>query len=46
MPKVESPEQVARLVDLLEAAGAPDHTRLWAMVENEDDEQSRQGSEE
>ncbi|MCF6376069.1 CoA ester lyase [Nocardioides KLBMP 9356] len=33
VPKVESPEQVARLVDLLEAAGAPDHTRLWAMVE-------------
>ena len=26
-------DDVARLVDALEAAGAPDHTRLWAMVE-------------
>ena len=24
---------MARLVDALEAAGAPDHTKLWAMVE-------------
>ena len=33
VPKVDSAEQVARLVDLMEKAGAPDHTRLWAMVE-------------
>ena len=33
VPKVDSAEQVHRLVDMLEAAGAPDHTQLWAMVE-------------
>ncbi len=33
VPKVDSAEQVARLVDMMEKAGAPDHTRLWAMVE-------------
>ena len=33
VPKVDSAEQVHQLVDRLEAAGAPDHTRLWAMVE-------------
>jgi citrate lyase subunit beta/citryl-CoA lyase len=33
VPKVDSAEQVTQLVDMLEAAGAPDHTRLWAMVE-------------
>ncbi len=33
VPKVDSAEQVARLVDMMERAGAPDHTRLWAMVE-------------
>jgi citrate lyase subunit beta/citryl-CoA lyase len=33
VPKVESAEEVARLVAAMEKAGAPDHTRLWAMVE-------------
>ncbi len=33
VPKVDSAEQVVRLVELMDAAGAPDHTRLWAMVE-------------
>lgn len=33
VPKVDSAAQVGRLVDALEKGGAPDHTRLWAMVE-------------
>src|SRR4051812_12770646 len=33
VPKVNSAEEVHRLVDGLDRAGAPDHTRLWAMVE-------------
>jgi citrate lyase subunit beta / citryl-CoA lyase len=33
VPKVDNAEQVVRLVDMMEKAGAPDHTRLWAMVE-------------
>lgn len=33
VPKVGSADEVHRLVDALEAAGAPDHTTLWAMVE-------------
>ena len=33
VPKVDSADQVHRLVDALEKAGAPDHTTLWAMVE-------------
>jgi citrate lyase subunit beta/citryl-CoA lyase len=33
VPKVGSAAEVGRLVDALEKAGAPDHTRLWAMVE-------------
>jgi citrate lyase subunit beta / citryl-CoA lyase len=33
VPKVGSAEEVHRLVDALEKAGAPDHTTLWAMVE-------------
>ena len=33
VPKVNSAEEVHRLVDALERAGAPDHTSLWAMVE-------------
>ncbi len=33
VPKVGSAAEVARLVDGLEKAGAPDHTTLWAMVE-------------
>lgn len=33
VPKVDSADQVARLVTAMEKAGAPDHTRLWAMVE-------------
>ncbi|MEO7069502.1 MAG: CoA ester lyase [Nostocoides sp.] len=33
VPKVGSAEEVRGLVAAIEAAGAPDHTRLWAMVE-------------
>lgn len=33
VPKVDSAEQVHRLVVALEGAGAPDHTELWAMLE-------------
>ena len=33
VPKVDSVDDVARLVAAMEKAGAPDHTRLWAMVE-------------
>ncbi len=33
VPKVNSADEVARLVAAMEKAGAPDHTRLWAMVE-------------
>jgi citrate lyase subunit beta/citryl-CoA lyase len=33
VPKVDSAEQVVRLVDMMAKAGAPEHTRLWAMVE-------------
>ena len=33
VPKVNSAEEVRELVEALEKAGAPDHTRLWAMVE-------------
>jgi citrate lyase subunit beta/citryl-CoA lyase len=33
VPKVNSADDVHRLVDALEKAGAPDHTSLWAMVE-------------
>jgi citrate lyase subunit beta/citryl-CoA lyase len=33
VPKVNSAAEVARLVDGLERAGAPDHTKLWAMIE-------------
>jgi citrate lyase subunit beta/citryl-CoA lyase len=33
VPKVDSADQVHRLVASMEKAGAPDHTRLWAMVE-------------
>ena len=33
VPKVESAEQVRRLVAAIEAAGAPDRTQLWAMIE-------------
>src|SRR3954447_11805133 len=33
VPKVDSANDVHRLVDALDRAGAPDHTRLWAMVE-------------
>jgi citrate lyase subunit beta / citryl-CoA lyase len=33
VPKVNSAAEVAHLVDALEAAGAPAHTRLWAMLE-------------
>jgi citrate lyase subunit beta/citryl-CoA lyase len=36
VPKVDSAEQVVRLVDMMEKAGAPDHTALWAMVETPD----------
>ncbi len=33
VPKVESAEQVRQLVAAIEAAGAPDSTQLWAMIE-------------
>jgi citrate lyase subunit beta/citryl-CoA lyase len=33
VPKVNSADEVRRLVDALERYGAPDHTTLWAMVE-------------
>jgi citrate lyase subunit beta / citryl-CoA lyase len=33
VPKVNSAEEVRSLVAALERAGAPEHTRLWAMVE-------------
>ncbi len=33
VPKVDSAAEVGRLVDALEAAGAPGTTRLWAMLE-------------
>ena len=33
VPKVESADEVRRLVAAMEAAGAPDRTELWAMVE-------------
>lgn len=33
VPKVSSADEVRRLVATLEAAGAPERTRLWAMVE-------------
>jgi citrate lyase subunit beta/citryl-CoA lyase len=33
VPKVDSADEVRSLVAAIEAAGAPEHTRLWAMVE-------------
>jgi len=33
VPKVNSADEVQRLVAAMEAAGAPEHTKLWAMVE-------------
>ena len=33
VPKVNSADEVHRLVAAMEAAGAPEHTRLWAMIE-------------
>jgi len=33
VPKVETADQVRGLATALESAGAPEHTRLWAMVE-------------
>jgi citrate lyase subunit beta/citryl-CoA lyase len=33
VPKVDSAEEVLQLVAALEAAGAPEHTKLWAMIE-------------
>ena len=33
VPKVNSAAEVAQLVAALEKAGAPDHTKLWAMIE-------------
>jgi citrate lyase subunit beta/citryl-CoA lyase len=33
VPKVDTAAQVRELVDKIEAAGAPDHTKLWAMIE-------------
>ena len=34
VPKVNSADQVKRLVDSFEQAGVPAHTRLWAMIES------------
>jgi citrate lyase subunit beta/citryl-CoA lyase len=36
VPKVNNADEVRSLVAALEKAGAPDHTRLWAMVETPD----------
>ena len=33
VPKVNSADEVHQLVTAMEAAGAPDHTTLWAMIE-------------
>lgn len=33
VPKVSGPEALGEIASRLEAAGAPDHTRIWAMVE-------------
>ena len=33
VPKVSSADEVKQLVAAMEKAGAPDHTRLWAMIE-------------
>ncbi|WP_104106938.1 CoA ester lyase [Nocardioides sp. 616] len=33
VPKVNSAEEVRGLVAAMEAAGAPEHTKLWAMIE-------------
>jgi citrate lyase subunit beta/citryl-CoA lyase len=33
VPKVDSAAEVAAIEKVLEAAGVPDHTRLWAMLE-------------
>lgn len=33
VPKVNSADEVKQLVDAIESAGAPDSTRLWAMIE-------------
>lgn len=33
VPKVNSAEEVRQLVAAMENAGAPEHTRLWAMIE-------------
>ncbi|GGH33320.1 citrate lyase subunit beta [Alsobacter metallidurans] len=33
VPKVSSPAQVVRVASIMSQAGAPEHTRLWAMVE-------------
>ncbi|TPE49722.1 HpcH/HpaI aldolase/citrate lyase family protein [Amaricoccus solimangrovi] len=33
VPKVEQPEDVHRVVELMKAAGAPEQTRIWAMME-------------
>ncbi|MGJ9414442.1 HpcH/HpaI aldolase/citrate lyase family protein [Aeromicrobium sp. CF4.19] len=33
VPKIDSADEVRSLVTAMEAAGAPDHTALWAMIE-------------
>nr|WP_257909940.1 CoA ester lyase [Janibacter limosus] len=33
VPKVNSADEVRQLVAAMEAAGAPEHTKLWAMIE-------------
>ena len=32
-PKVDDPQQLLRCIDLLREAGAPEHLRVWAMIE-------------
>jgi citrate lyase subunit beta/citryl-CoA lyase len=36
IPKVSGPDHLGLVTDALEAAGAPDHTMIWAMVETPD----------
>ena len=33
VPKVNSADEVRGLIDAMQAAGAPEHTALWAMIE-------------
>jgi citrate lyase subunit beta/citryl-CoA lyase len=33
LPKVDSADQLARCIDALQSAGAPEHLKVWAMIE-------------